>query len=164
MAALAVVQVARIREVVHVHAVAEAADLVGHARCAARMDPVDHALEVDGFIVRAEHVHAVRRRIGGLRHRHALARIRRVRVVAHRAHFRLVGAVVAVHRQDVVALVATLDRDGIAPRLSFGIRHRRVGDGVGYRDALDGAVDVHGRMAVDRHGQRARDLGRHRDR
>ncbi len=78
------------------------------------MDAVHHALEIDLDIVEAELIIAISARS-------AAVDVRRVRVVACRAYFGIAAAVIAVQRQVLVAVVAVVDVDDIAPALRIRI-------------------------------------------
>ena len=111
MTAFTIVELPRVGDVEHVRAVTEAADGIGYARRARGMDQMHHALEIDRCIVGAE--------IGETLPA-ALSDVGRVRIVTGDANARIVGAVVAMQRKLVMAIVAFLDVDDLAAR------HRRL--------------------------------------
>ena len=110
------------------HTVTETTDLVGPADLTRCMDGVNHKLEIDRCVIGTQ---TGQTRIGA-----ALVDVCHHRIVARHAYFGLVGTIVAVQRELVVAVVAFLYVDNCPSRYSVGVRYRRICNGIGYRDAL----------------------------
>ena len=87
-----------------------------------------------------------------------------VRCVAGDTDLDVIGAIVAVHRQLVVAVVAFLYGYRIASWHRFGIGDWCISDRIRHRDSLQRAFDIDSRMAVDGDRERTASRGRHRNR
>ena len=129
--------------------VAEAADIVGLANLTRRMDTMDHVFEIDCLVIGTQI-----RQTGAAA---APVDIRHHRIVAGDADRGLVGTVIAVQRELVVAVIAFLDIDNRSSRNRVGIRYRCVKHGIGHGDTLERTVVIYidGRMTFDGDGSRA---------